>query len=278
MLIVQSEGTNESTNESRCIPSVDLPPLLWIGGWSIDPRFHPFRPDSQLAGDRAVIPVDLSRCTSVDGFFTEVQRALLDCTLHTHAVDIAAWSLGSLLALHAAANHPTLVGRMALFGATPRFTRHRASGWTLGFSAVRLESAKRELLQDRRKVLQAFHRSMFADANAVITRSDTSGPFNPGESAWSTDALISGLDLLLSLDLRAAVGEVRTPTFLVHGAEDPICPVGAGRWLAEHLPNAALTELPGIGHAPFLQASKPIMHHVGEFLRERQQAQRQEPL
>ncbi|MFE2754755.1 alpha/beta fold hydrolase [Actinosynnema sp. NPDC059335] len=46
-----------------------------------------------------------------------------------------------------------------------------------------------------------------------------------------------------------ALREVRTPTLVVQGTEDPFFPPGFGRHLADVLPDARLLEVPGLGHA-----------------------------
>ena len=39
---------------------------------------------------------------------------------------------------------------------------------------------------------------------------------------------------------------------VIHGERDQLVPVGAARYLAEHLPQARLEIIPRAGHAPFL--------------------------
>ncbi len=47
---------------------------------------------------------------------------------------------------------------------------------------------------------------------------------------------------------RAALKELRVPTLVIHGAQDPLIPVAAGRATAELVPNARLLELGDMGH------------------------------
>ena len=46
----------------------------------------------------------------------------------------------------------------------------------------------------------------------------------------------------------ARLGSLRVPTLVVHGAEDPMLPVGHGEALAAAIPGATLLRLPGVGH------------------------------
>ncbi|MCU1451241.1 MAG: alpha/beta fold hydrolase [Acidimicrobiales bacterium] len=43
-------------------------------------------------------------------------------------------------------------------------------------------------------------------------------------------------------------GDITAPTLVIHGADDPLLPVGNGRRLAELVPGARYVELDGVGH------------------------------
>jgi pimeloyl-ACP methyl ester carboxylesterase len=85
---------------------------------------------------------------------------------------------------------------------------------------------------------------------AVLREGDTAAILN----RTIADAMRNGApgarrDLTLythdwGLDLTA----IRMPIRIWHGTADGTVPIGHARWLAEHLPNAHLTELPGEGH------------------------------
>jgi len=47
---------------------------------------------------------------------------------------------------------------------------------------------------------------------------------------------------------RERLGEIRVPTLVVHGAEDPLFPIGHGRALAREIPGARLVALEQTGH------------------------------
>jgi pimeloyl-ACP methyl ester carboxylesterase len=54
--------------------------------------------------------------------------------------------------------------------------------------------------------------------------------------------------ILASGSRREALGAVRAPTLVIHGADDPLVPVEAGRDTAEAVPGAELLEIEGMGH------------------------------
>lgn len=47
---------------------------------------------------------------------------------------------------------------------------------------------------------------------------------------------------------RQRLGEVRAPTLVLHGVDDPFLPLGHGRALAEEIPDARLIVMEGTGH------------------------------
>ena len=64
------------------------------------------------------------------------------------------------------------------------------------------------------------------------------------------------LAIIASGDRRRLLPRIKTPTLVIHGADDKLVPVAAGRETAHHIPGAALKIIPGMGHdlPPGLQA------------------------
>jgi pimeloyl-ACP methyl ester carboxylesterase len=54
--------------------------------------------------------------------------------------------------------------------------------------------------------------------------------------------------VLASGDRRALLEQITAPTLVIHGAADPLLPVAAGRDTAEHIPDATLRVIEGMGH------------------------------
>jgi len=63
------------------------------------------------------------------------------------------------------------------------------------------------------------------------------------EARQAAAALFTALE-----DRRAKLETIRVPTVVVHGDEDPLVPVEAGRDVAAHIPAAELRIIPGMGH------------------------------
>ena len=54
---------------------------------------------------------------------------------------------------------------------------------------------------------------------------------------------------IASADGRVAhLGEISAPTVVIHGAEDPLVPVGCGEDVKNSIPGATMTVIPGMAH------------------------------
>ena len=79
------------------------------------------------------------------------------------------------------------------------------------------------------------------ELRALAARAWDRGVNPPGMARQLTAILASG-------SRREALRSVRAPALVIHGSDDPLVPVEAGRDTAEALPRAELLEIPGMGH------------------------------
>jgi class 3 adenylate cyclase len=64
-------------------------------------------------------------------------------------------------------------------------------------------------------------------------------------AAGSPHTVRAVVDTFVTIDVRPVVPTISVPTLVVHGTDDTVVPVGAGRWLADHIRGARFVELPG---------------------------------
>lgn len=177
---------------------------------------------------------------------------------------LGGWSLGGMLALACAQAAPERIKGLTLTGCTPSFIQRE--GWEWGRPPDELKAFMAKIRQDAAAILPRFTGS--------FCRGDT----DPEAATWllqhastmSQAALDAGLGWLFEADLRAGLQSVSCPVVLVHGENDPLMPVAAARWLAEHLPNskhATLHVIPGKAHAPFAPVTTTTASAL-KFLRE----------
>ena len=72
--------------------------------------------------------------------------------------------------------------------------------------------------------------------------------------------------MFLDIDVRDIVPSVHVPALILHRRHDRLVNIGNGRWLAEHLPNAKLIELPGGDRSILYEGTGATLAEVQEFL------------
>jgi class 3 adenylate cyclase len=87
------------------------------------------------------------------------------------------------------------------------------------------------------------------------------------ERASASPGMLAALaQMFLDIDVRNVVPSVHVPTLILHRRHDRLVNVRHGRWLAEHMPNARLVELPGDDHNPWYQDPERTLGEMQEFL------------
>ena len=245
------------------------PPLVLLHGWAMHGGvFAPLV--ARLGRSRTMYVVDLpGHGYSAD---SDVPLALEAC-VNAIAGQVPAgapwcgWSLGGLVALHAAATRPGAVPALAMLCASPRFVR--GEDWKSGVSgeifrdfAEGLRSDYRATL-DRFIALEAFGSEHARDEIRGL-RDDL---FARGEPAAAV--LADGLALLEATDLRAVLPRLQVPSLWLAGRRDRLVDPRAMRAAAERAPGAAFDVVEHAGHAPFLTHADAVASRLLGFLEAR---------
>lgn len=241
------------------------PPMLLLHGWSRSGADFTALA-ARLSPGHRLVRLDLrGHGASAPGPFTlpdlAGDLAALAETLDLRGALLVGWSLGAQVALAALPRLGDRVSRLALFGATPRFTE--GDGWPHGLPARALAALAARLERQPARTVARFLDDCFAPGELdLAARAGLGGLAAPGEPGGhpSPDlaCALAGLDLLTGTDLRAALPAVTRPTLLLHGEADAIVPVGAARAMAALLPAARLVTFPATGHAPFLSREAEV--------------------
>lgn len=235
------------------------PPLLLIHGWGsssaifseLMTHLPPCRALAvDLPGYGASSPaatVDLA--TLADDFI-----CWLDA-LNLETVNLLGWSLGGMIAQEVASRFPQRIARCVLVATTPSFVT--TPDWPHGLAATAVRTLARDFRRAPLPTLESFWRLQYQGEGSL------SAPMVP-EVEMAT--ALAGLELLRQVDLRPQLSTITVPTLVVHGSNDLIIPVAAGRFLAATLPQGKLLEVSGVGHAPFRSALAPVSAAIREFL------------
>lgn len=89
------------------------------------------------------------------------------------------------------------------------------------------------------------------------------------ERATSSPTLIRRyLEADASSDARAVLPLIKVPTLVLHRTDSPALPIEHGRYVAEHIPNSRLVELPGGDIAPMYESPELAIAAIEEFASE----------
>lgn len=227
------------------------PDLVLLHGWGMHAGIW-----TDLA--RELAPFFRVHAVDLPGYGSSATRT--SCTLDDMATLLArqmpqhsrvcGWSLGGQLALVWAALAPQQVERLALIATTPCFTQR--SDWPHAVEAEILRVFAQELRTDYAATLKRF---LSLQAQGDARARQVALRLKSGLSARDKPdpvALNQGLEILLNTDLRGRLSAIGQPTLVVHGDRDMLAPFAAGEFLSRNLPNARLTRLRGMAHAPFV--------------------------
>ncbi len=227
-------------------------PLVFLHGWGLRGAVWEACVDAAAAFGYSAHAPDLPGFGEVPEGHPYQVEALADALAAAMPATccVVGWSLGGLVAQAWAARHPQQVQALVLVGATPAFLAR--ADWPHGLSAEVLAGFAESLVTDQQATLLRF---LSLQARGGEAAREVIGHLRArllDGGATDLETLRAGLDLLRDSDLRNLAAAIRGPCLVLHGSHDSLCPVGAGRWLAEHIPDAELTIHPHAAHAPFL--------------------------
>lgn len=246
------------------------PPLVLLHGWAMSSAVF-----GEIAGNlqqhfRLLIP-DLrghGRSDPGDGYLLEQFAADLDEWLELLGIeraDVFGWSLGGQIALALQRVAPSRVRRLGLIGSTPRFVA--AEGWEHGLPKGQVMAMARNVKREYLKTMGEFFDLQFAGEQLPAERYRQIIAFAVRQGSLpQPQVALAALETLRRGDLRPWLADVDCPVLVMHGEQDRICPLGAGAYLADHIPDATFAAVPGVGHAPFMSRMQEVADLWREFL------------
>ncbi len=247
------------------------PPLVLLHGWSMSGAVFG-EALRELGRDFRVLAPDLrghGASDAGDGYALDDFAAdLIEWAdaLALGEVNLLGWSMGGQVAMALSPLLRARLRRLVLVGTTPRFTA--GEGWPHGLPEGQVRAMGRDLRRAYLKTMEDFFALQFDGEALERERYREIVRFAVREGRLpEPDVARGALETLRSADQRSDLAAIDVPTLVVHGELDRIVPVGAGRYLARHLPSAVAVFLPETGHAPFLSRPQQVFDRWREFLR-----------
>lgn len=245
------------------------PPLVLLHGWAMSSAVFG-EAVQNLSNEFCVLTPDLpghgqsTGCKdySLDSLARDL--ALWMEGLQLTDVRLLGWSLGGQIALRLASLTKHRLSRLLLISTTPRFVADEE--WSHGLAEGQVRIMAQGLKRRFARTLEGFFNQQFGEQEINSDRRQwLSEHLSPSVIPPQHEATLGALETLRTSDLRAELGELELPTLVLHGTEDKIIPLGAGRYLAGTLAQARFQPLEQAGHAPFLSCPEEVFQLWREF-------------
>jgi pimeloyl-ACP methyl ester carboxylesterase len=211
-----------------------------------------------MAGKRPHVPYTLND-------MADDAVGLMDA-LGARRAHIVGASMGGMIAQLIAINHPNRTKSLiSIMSTTGRRDLPAGNAETLSVlfrppnSASRDDLIEASILVQKALASPGFPMSE-AEMRARAERRTDRAPFDLAGLARQSAALI------VAPPRNALLNQVRCPTLVLHGADDPVIPAAAAKDTAESIPGAELVIVPGMSH-DFAAGLVPVyLKHIGDFL------------
>ncbi len=219
-------------------------------------------PDPRVSLARAALGLRVHAPYTLGDMAGDV-AAVLDALGHRRAHIVGA-SMGGMIAQTFAIHHPERTTSLTSIMSTPGDARYafgarpRAVRALLGALPRSREEAAERMVRTFRAIGSRTHAVDEDFARDIGARSYDRGA-NPAGFARQMAAICA------SPSRRAALAKLTMPALVIHGTQDPLIPVEAGRATARAIPNARLLELGDMGHDLPRPLRRTIANAIGSL-------------
>jgi len=144
-----------------------------------------------------------------------------------------------------AAKFPEKVNALVLVSTTPKFIA--AADFPCGLPLALLRRLEKRI---KAEGIKAFHSLVFPAGHQA------------GLADLPVEQALHELSALEKVDLRWILSSIKVPTLIIHGDQDEICPPGAAAYLQANIAGSELVMLPGVKHAPLVEAYDILVKHA----------------
>jgi class 3 adenylate cyclase len=195
----------------------------------------------------------------IEGIFDADLTAVLDAVGFERPAMVAGGESGAL-AIRFSVTHPEQVSALVLVNSFAHYVQEDDYRWGLSPESLDWFVAAIKERWGTAAAVEVLAPSRVADERF---------------QAWHSRSMrfIGGPDLMAEAmrasfedDVRGLLPFVSVPTLVLHRERNRYIRLGAGRYLAEHIPNARLVVLPGDDHSLFVGDTDALVDEIEEFL------------
>jgi pimeloyl-ACP methyl ester carboxylesterase len=189
-----------------------------------------------------------------------------DCLRVADAADVdrfvlGGMSVGGFMALEAALKHPDRIAGLLLIGTMANaFTAEEKARYAELLEPMnRMEPIQPDFVSAFEPVI--FGPKSIADNRELVERWTAKWKARPSRTVWCEYR--SWID---RVDRRDRLGEIQTPTLVIHGEQDGGIPLERARELADGIPGARLLPVPQSGHIVTEERADLVTRGIRSFL------------
>lgn len=177
---------------------------------------------------------------------------------------ICGWSMGGMVAIELGVSAGIRSQGLVLMATTPRFTN--TEDWPFGLPAAEVRLLERNLKTNFQQTLGQFFVRMFTGETIDARRLQAIRRFAIYKEPLPDPVAVQRcLSLFSCQDQRSLLAKITCPVLVIHGEQDRITPVGAGRFIAGQVRLSRHIGCPDIGHAPFLSCCERVIADIRDF-------------
>lgn len=177
------------------------------------------------------------------------------------------WSLGALLLLSIELKRPGTFKALILIGATPCFVSTKR--FPYGQNRALVKRMMIDLGKDPREALDRFYTLNFTDLELGEQRAlEFLYRYGAAHARIDPESLLNALGALYTADIIDELSLLDLPVLIIHGSQDLVAPIAAGRFLAGNIRGARLKIFENAGHAPFITEPDSFSSFSNDFINE----------
>jgi class 3 adenylate cyclase len=186
--------------------------------------------------------------------------AVVDAAVGSEPVALLGWGPAGARVIEFSVIHPLRVSALVLVNSYAHYVREDDYPWGLPRASLDRLVAARQEGRDTGAELEVLAPSRVGD-DRFRTWWARAHRLGVGAELFAESARAG-----VERDVRPLLGLVSVPTLVLHREDDGWVRVGAGRFVAEHIPGARFVVLPGADHALFAGDVDAVADEVEEFL------------
>ena len=246
------------------------PNLTLIHGWAAESRVWEKWVKENFSAEYSITLIDLPGFGDSEDI--EKSPQLMDNWINAlvevmpQQTHLLGWSLGGLLAQQIALRYPSRIQSLICLATTPRFTQN--DGWKRSVSPQIIIDFIQAMSVEVSSVLKKFWRLQLQGTENARVLMKELGKHMANRTIPTFNALNQGLILLIEMDNRQQLHELKMPTLWLLGENDPLIPQEIRSNLHELQPNAQIEVIPGGSHIPFFSQPDETADYILNFLRQ----------